>query len=160
MSYRHFPIGLQAAGILWRRNTDLNQKKEEMSPAPARSNLRSQAPDGTDRRLYRRYPIVLEVQYRAIRGRAERFGSGTTLDVSSRGVLFRADDSLPAGSFVELTLKWPFLSKGVYPLTLVMRGRVVRSDEKGIAVRTRKYALREVGVAPSRVRAPGERLSA
>jgi hypothetical protein len=102
----------------------------------------------------------LEVQYKAIRGRAERFGSGTTLDVSSGGVLFKADDSLPAGSFVELTLKWPFLLKDVYPLKLVMRGRVVRSDEKGIAVRTRKHALREADVTPSRVRAPGERLSA
>ena len=131
-----------------------------MSPALARSNLRSQSPDAVDRRLHRRYPIVLEVQYRAIRGRAERFGSGTTLDVSSGGVLFRADDSLPAGSFVELTLKWPFLLKGVYPLILVMRGRVVRSDAKGIAVRAKVHSLREAGVTPSRVRAPGERRSA
>ncbi len=115
-----------------------------MSPAPARSSLRNQAPDGAERRRHRRYPIVLEVQYRATRGRAERLGSGTTLDVSSRGVLFRADDSLPAGSYVELALKWPFLLKGVYPLTLVMRGRVVRSDRRGMAVRTRDHELRIV----------------
>jgi hypothetical protein len=129
-----------------------------MSPAPARSNFRSQAPDGADRRLHRRYPIVLELQYRATRGRAERLGSGTTLDVSSCGVLFRAADSLAVGSYVELALNWPFLLDGLHPLTLVMRGRVVRSDGKGVAVRTRDHELRLAG-APSRVRAAVERYS-
>jgi PilZ domain len=131
-----------------------------MSASPALSKLPLNAPGGAERRLHRRYPIVLEVQYRATKGRAKRLGSGTTLDVSSRGVLFRAEDSLPAGSYVELALKWPFLLMGLHPLTLVMRGRVVRSDGRGVAVRTRDHELLVAGVASSRVRAPGERRSA
>jgi hypothetical protein len=126
-----------------------------MSPAPALSKLRREEPDGADRRLYRRYPIVLEVQYKSNRGRPARLGYGTTLNVSSRGVLFRADDSLPAGSQVELTMHWPFLLEGVCPLKLVMRGRVVRSDWRGVAVRTKDHELRVAGIASSRIRLPG-----
>ena len=85
------------------------------------------------------------------RGRAERLGSGTTLDVSRRGVLFRADDSLPAGSYVELTMEWPFLWKGVHPLTLVMRGQVVRSEGNEVAVRTREHELRVASVSSAAV---------
>lgn len=122
-----------------------------MSAFPALSELSYDAPGGTERRRHRRYPIVLGVQYRVTRGRAERLGSGTTLDVSRRGVLFRADDSLPAGSYVELTMEWPVLWKGVYPLTLVMRGQVVRSDGNEVAVRTREHVLRVASVSSAAV---------
>jgi len=131
-----------------------------MSASPALSKVPHYAPHGAERRLHSRYPIVLEVQYKATRGRAKRLGSGTTLDVSSRGVLFRTDDWLPAGSYVELTLTWPFFLEGVCPLKLVMRGRVVRSAGNEVAVRTRDHKLRVAGVAPSPVRALGERRSA
>ena len=131
-----------------------------MSAAPILSELLSKAPSGAERRLHRRYPIVLALQYKATRGRAARLGSGTTLDVSSGGVLFRADDSLPAGSYVELTLNWPFLLEGVCPLKLRIRGRVVRSDSRGVAVRTKDHGLRVAGVASSRVRVSDERRSA
>src|SRR5579864_3767403 len=96
------------------------------------SKIRPKASNAADRRLYRRYPLVLEVEYKSSRGRAVRFGSGSTLNVSSRGVLFQADgDSLTEGSSVELKMNWPLLLEGVCPLKLVMRGRVVRSDWRG-----------------------------
>src|ERR1700733_9817895 len=117
-----------------------------MFPAPAPLNLRSQAPEGVDRRLRRRYPGVLEVQYKSTRGGARRLGSGTTIDISSCGVLFRAVHSLPAGSYIELTLKWPFLLNDVHPLKLVMRGRVVRSDGKRVAVRIRESRIARSGL--------------
>jgi hypothetical protein len=131
-----------------------------MSPTPAQSELPCEVPDGADRRLHRRYPVALEVKYKLSRGRATRLGNGTTLNVSSRGVLFTTDDSLPTGSPVELTLNWPFLLEGVCPLKLVMRGRVVRSDWRGVAVRTRDHEFRVAGIRPSRVEEPGERRSA
>lgn len=120
------------------------------------SKLRRKAPIGVERRLHRRYPIVLEVQYTSNRGRATRLGYGTTLNVSTRGVLFRADDTLPAGTPVELMMNWPFLLEGVCPLKLVMRGRVVRCDWRGVAVRTKDHEFRVAGVVPSHVRVPGE----
>src|ERR1700688_827417 len=98
-----------------------------MSAFPALSELSYDAPGGTERLRHRRYPVV--------------FG----------GALLRADDSLPAGSYVELTMEWPFLWKGVHPLTLVMRGQVVRSEGKEVAVRTREHVLRVASVSSAAV---------
>ena len=122
-----------------------------MSVFPALSEFSYDAPGGTERRRHRRYPIVLGVRYRVTRSRAERLGSGTTLDISRRGVLFRSDYSLSAGSYVELTMEWPYLWKGVHPLTLVMRGQVVRSDGNEVAVRTREHMLRVASVSSAAV---------
>jgi hypothetical protein len=108
-----------------------------MSPAPDLAQsvglLDIQRPD---QRLRRRYPITLHVDYKLPnRGQVVRSGSGRTLNLSSGGVLFEANDSLPAGSRIELIINWPLLSKDVCPLKLVIRGRVVRSDAEGIAVK-------------------------
>lgn len=127
-----------------------------MSDAPGLAKLWREKPNKADRRLHRRYPIVLDVEYKSNRGRIARLGSGTTVNVSSRGVLFSADDSLPAGSPVELTMKWPILLEGVCPLKLVMRGRVVRSDWRGVAVRAKDHEFRVMAAGSSNIQLPGE----
>ena len=77
----------------------------------------------------------LRFQYKLIRdGRVERLLSGTTVNISSRGVLFDADDRLPTRSAIELALHWPVLLQGSCGLKLVMRGRVVRANNKAIAM--------------------------
>ena len=88
-----------------------------MSPAPALAdNVRFLETHRIDQRLNRRYPISLEIEYKVLRkGRVERLGLGRTLNVSSGGVLFEAADDLPAGSSIELLMKWPFLLEGVCP---------------------------------------------
>src|SRR5579864_471995 len=109
-----------------------------MSPAPAlAATVRFFESHRGDQRLNRRYPITLEIEYKLLRkGRVERLGQGRTLNVSSGGVLFEANESLPSGSSIELLMQWPFLLEGVCPLKLVIHGSVVRSDSKGVAVRT------------------------
>ena len=99
-----------------------------------------------DQRSHRRYPITLELEYKLLnKGRVERSGFGRTLNISSRGVLFDADDLLSASGRVELTIPWPFLLEGICRLKLVMRGRIVRSDGDGIAIRTEHYEFRTSG---------------
>jgi len=49
-----------------------------------------------------------------------------SLNISSTGVLFEADELLPASGPIELALSWPFLLDGACPLKLVMRGKVIR----------------------------------
>ena len=94
-----------------------------------------EAPGVTDRRSASRYPLVLSLQYKVIReGRVERRGSGSTVNVSSHGVLFDADDRLPALSPIELALHWPVLLQGSCGLKLVMRGRIIRADSRAIAM--------------------------
>ena len=118
-----------------------------MSPAPALAhNVRFLEARRTDQRLTRRYPISLEIEYKILRkGRVERLGSGRTLNVSSGGVLFEARESLPPGSSIELLMHWPFLLEGVCPLKLAVQGSVVRSDSKGVAVRSKHHEFRTAG---------------
>lgn len=122
-----------------------------MSPAPALAhNVRILESHRSDQRTSRRYPITLEIQYKLLRkGRVERLGLGKTLNVSSGGVLFQSNEALPAGSSIELLMHWPFLLEGVCPLKLVIQGSVVRSDGKGIAVRTKHHEFRTAGARSS-----------
>ena len=102
-----------------------------------------------DRRDDRRYPIELELRYKVIaRSRMQFNGDGRTLNMSSGGVLFGSDQSLPAGAFVELTIRWPVLLQNACPLTLFIVGRVVRCEDHTVAVKTSRY---EFVTRPSRL---------
>src|SRR6185369_6443106 len=93
-----------------------------------------------DRRDDRRYPIELELRYKVIaRSRMQLNGGGKTLNMSSGGVLFGGDQSLPAGAFVELSIHWPVLLQDTCPLTLLIVGRVVRCENHTVAVKTSRY---------------------
>ncbi|HEX6893743.1 MAG TPA: PilZ domain-containing protein [Bryobacteraceae bacterium] len=111
------------------------------------------APDrqGTpiDLRIRQRYPIALPVQYKWSyrRGRGE-YGTGTTINISSRGILFRGTQPPPLKSVVELALTWP-VSLDDRALKLVMRGRVVRTAGDTAAVRVAQYEFRLTGSAYS-----------
>ena len=87
----------------------------------------------TERRSKRRYPIHLEVQYKLLKHRrVERLGGGRTLNISSGGVLFEADGLLNTTGPIELALSWPFLLHGSCNLKLVIRGRIVRTNNRVI----------------------------
>jgi hypothetical protein len=118
-----------------------------MSAAPiaARSEFRLQKVS-PEQRSHQRYPIELEMEYRLLsKGRAEPIGCGKTRNISSRGVLFEAPGALPEGGSIEVLLSWPFLLEGVCPLRLVMRGRIVRSDLRGVAIQSTYHEFRTAG---------------
>jgi hypothetical protein len=122
-----------------------------MSPAPAlASKVRFLESHHADQRMNRRYPIALEIEYKLLRkGRVARLGLGRTLNVSSGGVLFEANEPLAPGSSIELLMHWPFLLEGVCPLKLVIHGSVVRSDNTGVAVQTKHHEFRTAGARSS-----------
>ena len=92
-----------------------------------------------ERRLHRRYPIALHVQY-TLRKREEICGgSGGTVDISTGGVIFKTKDPLPPSGEIDLTLDWPFLLNHACALKLLAHGWIVRSDTKGTAVRVVSY---------------------
>ena len=101
-----------------------------------------------DQRANARYPINLALRYTLLKnGRVDRLGSGRTLNISSRGVLFEVDNSCPAGGEIELRMDWPFLLDGSCYLKLVMRGHVVRYNvnAKAVAVKAEHYEFRTAG---------------
>ena len=72
----------------------------------------------------------------------KQIGSGRTLNISSRGVLFEGEPPLSERAEIVLEMTWPFLLDGIRKLKFVVRGRIVRSDEKGTAVRFTNYDFR------------------
>jgi len=106
-----------------------------------------------DQRAKDRYPIALELQYKLLdRGRVEQVGIGRTVNISSKGVLFETDRSLPPSGSVELAMKWPFLLRGICGMKLIIRGQIVRchANTKATAVRAESHEFRTAGF-----RAPG-----
>src|SRR5260370_31654035 len=106
---------------------------------------------GTEERSQLRFPISLDVQYKFTRNGIEHRGTGQTLDISSGGVLFEADEVLDAIDFrrkqaIELALNWPYLLDQKCALKLVIRGRFVRSHGRRIAVRIQPYEFPTAGL--------------
>ena len=81
-----------------------------------------------ERRLSRRYPIAREVHYSVRDAPTGKVGTGTTVNMSSHGVLFTTDRPLPAGCPLTLEVKWPVLLDNAKALKLVTRGKVVWCD--------------------------------
>jgi len=105
------------------------------APAPQPSEI-------FDRRLHRRYPIVLEVGYKLQNGVSVSDGAGRTLNISSGGIAFEADNAFTLGERIELRIQWPLLLNGLCPLILQMFGAIVRIDGKLICVETAHHEFR------------------
>jgi hypothetical protein len=87
---------------------------------------------GGGRRAYRRYPIVLEVEY-AVSGRGGllQVGRGRTLSLSSGGALVQPDQPIPPGAFkAQLTVHWPARHDGA-AIKLVAHGHLGRREAGG-----------------------------
>ena len=96
-------------------------------------------------RVHRRYPLSLALQYKCQHARRrEQLGSGTTVNISRGGVLFRSSQMPPLQSRIELALNWP-VSLGDCALKLVIRGRVVRCTSEMTAVQVIQYEFRTAG---------------
>jgi len=112
-----------------------------MPPAPPVKGAIALVEDPrADQRLRTRYPIRLDLEYSLlIHGLVRRTGSGRTLNLSSDGVFFETNGPLLEHREIRLVLDWPCLLDGICHLKLIVRGRVVRSDRTGTAVRMKSY---------------------
>jgi hypothetical protein len=100
-----------------------------------------------ERRSDRRYGMELQLRWKLVRRRrAIETGSGRTIDMSSGGILFDAGNDLPAGLNVELSISWPMRLHNGAPMQLIVTGRIVRSANGGVAIRTVTHEFRTMGV--------------
>jgi hypothetical protein len=82
-----------------------------------------------ERRARKRYSIHRKVSYSIPKGGVEASsGEGTTLNISSTGVLFQSTATLKPGSYVVLYMDWPVCAEDGTPLILVVAGPVVWSQ--------------------------------
>ncbi len=98
----------------------------------------------SERRARQRFPLALEVEYRLL-GKGERWGFGRTCNISSTGVFFEVADREPFSGSIELMVSWPCVLDGACALKLVMRGRVVRRQGRGIAIESNQHEFRTAG---------------
>ena len=105
-------------------------------------------PDIPERRSADRFPIEREVRYKVLskRGPGEpEEGVGTTINISSNGVLFTTDQALIPGKRLELSISWPAELDNRCQLKLVAKGRVARLEEGRAAVEIQQYEFRTAG---------------
>jgi hypothetical protein len=97
-----------------------------------------------ERRTGNRYTVRLPIHYRiSQRGGLERSGTGTTYELSSNGLSFRARKPLAIGSHLEMVIEWPARYGDIYPIDLQATGFVVRNDNgrTSVKVTSRKFRI-------------------
>jgi PilZ domain-containing protein len=103
-----------------------------------------------ERRQSDRFPIAREVRYRTLNKRgSDESGDGTTINISSSGVLFTSSHILLPGRRMELSISWPAQLDNKCALKLVARGRVVRFEQGRAAIEIQKYEFRTQPSGPN-----------
>lgn len=103
-----------------------------------------------ERRGTSRFPVEEYVRYRIVHYKTEIVsGSGSTLNISSGGILFTTEGKLPVGRKVDLSVNWPARLGGTCHLQLVVTGRVVRAEAKQAVVQIDHYEFRTRRTSPS-----------
>ena len=120
-----------------------------MSCASVLMNVRAKHDNHTaEHRANRRYPIAMWLQYKLIaKDGVQRVGLGRTINISRRGVLFESEDSMPTSGRMELVLNWPIPLQGICALKLIVRGRILRRQEKTVALKIEFREFRTSGMA-------------
>ena len=97
----------------------------------------------SERRTNARFDCHLAVSYQTLE-KPFLSGQGTseTLNISSKGVLFRTEEALEPGQLVQVSVDWPARLENQIPLKLVAEGRIVRNLEGMAAMTIEKYEFR------------------
>ncbi len=102
---------------------------------------------GGERRDDRRYDMKLELRWKLVRRRRViDTGVGYTLDLSRGGIRFHAGRDLPVGLNVDISVAWPVRLHNVAPMQLSVQGKIVRSSDGWVAIRTVQHEFRTQGV--------------
>ena len=98
-----------------------------------------------DRRADRRYDLKLELRWKLIRRqRLLDSGSGTSVDLSSGGILFDAGRPLPPGLNVQLSISWPVLLHNTAPRQRIVSGRIMRTFGNCAAIQMVQHEFRTI----------------
>lgn len=100
-------------------------------------------PSPVERRQSSRFPIQQELRYRTLSKRGgDESGEGSTVNISSSGVLFTTPKVLLPGRRLEVSINWPAQLNQKCGLRLVARGRIVRYVDGAAAMQIQQYEFR------------------
>ena len=98
-----------------------------------------------ERRSSVRYPLALNVRYKALPKKWQDCGVGQTVDISSSGVLIASQHCFVVGVKLEVALEWPAFLDGTIGLILAADAQVVRVRESSFALVFSRYEFRTRG---------------
>jgi hypothetical protein len=100
---------------------------------------------GEERRVVERFPIRMNFSYRlSSKGQVSALdASGCVVDISSTGILFSPGLSHPQDAVMVLSIDWPARRDKAPPIRLSVLGMVVRSDDRGTAIRILRHGFEE-----------------
>jgi hypothetical protein len=101
-----------------------------------------------NRRDKTRYSLRLMVRYDS----GEHHGTGLTVDLSSKSARVELDHHLAVGTAVRLFVNWPARLAGKLPLQLRVKGRVIKTDQRGAVVLFESHEF----VVATRANDPGQ----
>ena len=93
-----------------------------------------------ERRARQRYPLRLPLSYRILR-RGQKSELGETIDISSKGVLFKAAQPIPIRTGLEILADWPVAGPGGGILKLELFARTIRSNGDLVAAMILSHRL-------------------
>ena len=94
------------------------------------------------------FPLVLPLKYKTIAPKATAIsGTGSTVLLSSRGIVFNADKPLGSGVRCEISIAWPVLLETYIGLQLVLQSVITRSEGQFVMGRVSGYEFRTRGPA-------------
>lgn len=103
----------------------------------------------SDRRISNRYPLECPVVTRHYTKQSLQWesGRGTTVNMSSRGLLLKTNQAFKPGQRVEASIAWPILLNQRCSLKMNVFGRVVRVADGLTAIEILKYQFKTAGLA-------------
>lgn len=102
-----------------------------------------------DRRSSLRFPLNRVLKHHGLGAGNGPAGCGETVNISSRGVLFKTKERVRRGEWLELAISWPADLNPRVKLQLVARGPVVRIEEGQVALAIQQHEFRTHPAAPS-----------
>lgn len=93
-----------------------------------------------ERRQAQRFPIERDLYYRIMNHRPGPIsGQGKTLNISSSGILFDADQTLAIGTRIELSVSWPTGPVLMGSPRLNAKGRIARLSNGQLVMLIERY---------------------
>ena len=105
-----------------------------------------------------RFPIEQDVNFFVLDAESRlHAGTGRTVNIGSKGLLISTDQPPPSGAPIEVAVSWPAKLDDEHRIKLVVRGKVVRSEPRTIAVAIKNHEFRTAGSARGRLLGPSAR---
>jgi hypothetical protein len=93
----------------------------------------------------KRFPLSLQLRYKAVSRDMALFGVGRTNLMSSTELIFTSEQSIEPGMTAEISIAWPVLLDNSVRLQLILEGAIVRSEGRIAQVRIAKYYYKTRG---------------